>query len=364
MVVKLDDLGPARRARLHVQGAPLGDRLQVPARGAHHAAARHPGVDRPHRARPRPSPCSSRCSSAAPPSAWPRCTTRTRWRPRTSARATPSSCARPATSSPRSSGPVLSAAPGGPRGRGRSPRRARSATAPLAAARGRERHVLHQRRLPGPAGGAHRALRQPRGDGHRGLRRAAGPAVPRARPAGRPRRHLLPRLERVRALEGFGALSVANLAGRHRGLQGPPAGQPARRPQHPPPRRRRRRSCWPGHFGHLDRIVAASEEEMADGRGHRADDRRLGGAASSPTSTTGPSSRSCAAAGVNFEGPGRARRAPDPGRARRSWSPARSSATAGRRPRRPSRPGAASRPAASRRRPPPSWWVPSRAPPS
>ena len=29
------------RARLHVQGAPLGHRLQVPARGAHHHAARH-----------------------------------------------------------------------------------------------------------------------------------------------------------------------------------------------------------------------------------------------------------------------------------------------------------------------------------
>ena len=36
-------------ARLHVAGAALGDRLQVPARGAHDAAARHPGVDRAHR---------------------------------------------------------------------------------------------------------------------------------------------------------------------------------------------------------------------------------------------------------------------------------------------------------------------------
>ena len=39
--------------------------------------------------RPRRSPCSSRCSSAARPSAWPPCTTRTRWRPRTCAPATP-----------------------------------------------------------------------------------------------------------------------------------------------------------------------------------------------------------------------------------------------------------------------------------
>ena len=41
--------GPPRAAGLHLQGAPLGDRLQVPARGAHHPARRHHGVDRPHR---------------------------------------------------------------------------------------------------------------------------------------------------------------------------------------------------------------------------------------------------------------------------------------------------------------------------
>ena len=41
---------PTRRARLHGQGAPLGHRLQVPARGAHDACSRHPGVGRPHRA--------------------------------------------------------------------------------------------------------------------------------------------------------------------------------------------------------------------------------------------------------------------------------------------------------------------------
>jgi DNA ligase (NAD+) len=48
VVVKVDDL-PARGARVHRQGAAVGHRLQVPARGAHHAPARHPGVDRPHR---------------------------------------------------------------------------------------------------------------------------------------------------------------------------------------------------------------------------------------------------------------------------------------------------------------------------
>ena len=38
--------GPAPAAGLHVQGAAVGDRLQVPARGAHDPARRHQGVDR------------------------------------------------------------------------------------------------------------------------------------------------------------------------------------------------------------------------------------------------------------------------------------------------------------------------------
>ncbi len=40
---------PARRAGRHVEGPALGHRLQVPARGEDHEAARHHGVDRPHR---------------------------------------------------------------------------------------------------------------------------------------------------------------------------------------------------------------------------------------------------------------------------------------------------------------------------
>ena len=41
--------GPAPGAGLDVQGPPVGDRLQVPARGANHPAQRDHGVDRPHR---------------------------------------------------------------------------------------------------------------------------------------------------------------------------------------------------------------------------------------------------------------------------------------------------------------------------
>ena len=50
VVVKVDDLAQRELLGVTSQGAPLGDRLQVPARGAHHGAARHPGVDRSHRA--------------------------------------------------------------------------------------------------------------------------------------------------------------------------------------------------------------------------------------------------------------------------------------------------------------------------
>ena len=39
----------AAPARLDLAGAALGDRVQVPARGGHHQAARHPGQRRPHR---------------------------------------------------------------------------------------------------------------------------------------------------------------------------------------------------------------------------------------------------------------------------------------------------------------------------
>ena len=47
------------------------------------------------------------------------------------------------------------------------------------AARGRGRHALRQRRVPGAARAAHRALREPRLDGHRGTRRGTGPPVRR-----------------------------------------------------------------------------------------------------------------------------------------------------------------------------------------
>ena len=77
---------------------------------------------------------------------------------------------------------------------------------------GGKRHVLHQPRLPRSAGPAHRPLRLAFRDGHRGARGATGAAVRRPR---RPLRRRRPVLVHDRAhcpgLEGFGALSIANL---------------------------------------------------------------------------------------------------------------------------------------------------------
>ena len=53
--------GPAGRAGVHVEVAPVGHRLQVPPRGGHHHAQGHHGVDRAAPGRPPRSPCSSRC---------------------------------------------------------------------------------------------------------------------------------------------------------------------------------------------------------------------------------------------------------------------------------------------------------------
>ena len=95
---------PAEPARLHVARPALGDRLEVPARGGQHPAARHPRQRRPHRPRHAVRRHGADPGLRAPRSRWPRCTTSTRSSARASSSATWSCCARPATSSPRSSG--------------------------------------------------------------------------------------------------------------------------------------------------------------------------------------------------------------------------------------------------------------------
>ena len=97
VVVKLDDVAQRERLGVTTQVPAVGHRVQVPGRAGHDRAARRFASTSAAPARPRPTPCSSRCSSPAPPSRWPRCTTPRTWRARTFARATRSSSKRPAT---------------------------------------------------------------------------------------------------------------------------------------------------------------------------------------------------------------------------------------------------------------------------
>ena len=270
VVVKVDDLAPARRAGLHVEGAALGDRLQVPARGAHHRCSRTSRCRSAAPGRPRRSPCSSRCSSAARRWGWPRCTTRTRCGPRTCGPATRSSCARPATSSPRSSARCCRCARRACR-QWEFPTECPVCGAPLVRRRGRERHVLHQRRLPGPAWPAHRALRVPGRDGHRGLRRAAGAAVHSTPGCSHDPGDIysLDLRRPAAALEGFGDdLGRATCCGAIEASKAPAAGQPARRAQHPPPRRPAGADVLAdGASATSTAIIAATEEELAAAEG-------------------------------------------------------------------------------------------------
>ena len=302
VVVKVDDLRPARAARLHVQGAALGDRLQVPARGAHHQAARHPRVDRPHR----PGHALRRARAGVrrrrQRSARPRCTTRTRSRPRTCAPATRSSCAGRATSSPRWSGRCW---PTGRRARSRGCSRpsARAAALDAGAARGRGRHRCvnlecpFQRRAPSstsPPG----ARSTSRASASSASASSSTPAWWPASPTSTPSTGT-----QVEGLEGFGEISAANLRAAIDASQPAAAGQPAGRARtsatsaRPAPRR------WPAAFGHLDRIMAASVEELAGGRRRRPDHRRVGARRGSPTRPTARWSRSCGPPASNFDGP-------------------------------------------------------------
>ena len=191
---------------------------------------------------PPPTRCSGPSSWAAPRSRWRRCTTRTRWPRRTSAPATRSSCARPATSSPRWSatcrgGPVVALGTSGT-SRRRAPACGRSARA----ARGRVGHVLHEPRLPRPARAAPRPLRLAQCHGHRGARRAAGrPAAPAAGlVADVADLDQSSRVEGLAGLEGMGEVSAAKPGGRDRRLACPTAEPPPRRSRDPPPRSHRR----------------------------------------------------------------------------------------------------------------------------
>ena len=177
VVIKVDDLARARATRLHQSGPALGDRAQVSARRAHDAAARDRGLDRSHRAGHALRGARAGRRRGFDGVAWRRCTTRTRSRMKD---------VRPGDLViVRKAGDVIpevvSAVP--EPGTRRAKQWTFPSTAPSAAnpsyARRRERHVLRQPDLSGPAARTDRALRLARRARHRGPRRTARRAAAR-----------------------------------------------------------------------------------------------------------------------------------------------------------------------------------------
>ena len=296
---------PPATAGRDLPGAPLGDRLQVPARGADHRAPRHRGVDRAHRARRPRSPCSSPCSSAGRPCRSPRSTTRTRSRLKDVRPGDTVMVRKAGDVIPEVVGPVLvGPTAGGAAGRGSSRPSAR-AVAPAGPAAGRERHVLHQPRLPRSAGAAHRPLRLPLGHGHRGARASSGFSCSSTWACCYDVADLYGfTTETFAGLEGFGAALDRQPAPAIDVSRSAPAAPRADRPRHPPPGPGRLLGPGPGTGGHRRGHVGA---EKTPGRcrrcraGHRRQCRALVRLARS----TARWSSACRSAGVTLVEPGR-----------------------------------------------------------
>ena len=127
VVIKVDDLAQRDELGLHVAGAALGDRVQVPARGAHHEAAATSRCRSAEPVGPHRSPCSSRSSSADRRCRWRPCTIRIRSRSRTSGPGDTVIVRKAGDVIPEVVGPVLSMRPDEAPSRGSSRRRVRRA---------------------------------------------------------------------------------------------------------------------------------------------------------------------------------------------------------------------------------------------
>ena len=158
VVVKVDDLALQRALGSTSRAPRWAVAYKFPPEERSTTLRRHRGLDRPDRARPRPSPCWSPSSWAA--RRWALATLHNEDQVRLKD-------VRPGdTVVVRKAGDVIPEVVGPLRVAGRRRQagvevpdglpRLRRAAGP---ARGRERHVLHQPRLPGPAGPAHRPLR-------------------------------------------------------------------------------------------------------------------------------------------------------------------------------------------------------------
>ena len=285
------------------------------------------------------------------PSAWPRCTTRTRCGSRTCVPATRSSCARRATSSPRWSArcwptPAGLEAVGVPddlpvraperRWSGWRARRSTAASTPSA-----------RQRLGPP-----QPLRLARGDGHRRARRAAGASCssssgcsttsPTSTRSTSTRSPSCAASEQRRsttcaaAIEASKSRPLGNLLF---GLNIVHLGGV------------RRRGARRGPSAALDAIMEAVGRRHRRGRGRRPGHRRVGAPVLRRARQPRASSTGCARPASTSSGPS-GPTLPQTLAGRPSWSPARSRASPRRGARPPSRRGAASRPAACRRRRP------------
>ena len=310
--------GPAPRAGRHVEGAPVGHRLQVPARGEDHPAQGDHGLDRPDRQGHALRHARAGRGGRRQGRRWPPCTTRTRCASRTSARATPWWCAGPATSSPRCGARCC------PCARPDSepwtfPTDCPVCGEPLVRLEGESDTFCVNVDCPGQQVQriSHFASRGAMDIEHLGER-----TVYQFCQAG-----LLHDVadiydldyDRIAPFEGWGETSVANLQPGHRGVQVPPAGQPAGRAVDPPSGRRPAAGCWPATSGHLDRIMAAPGRRDGRRGGGRAGHRGQRASSSSPCDATAEVVERLRPAGLQL------RRARTPPTSRRSWPASRSS---------------------------------------
>ena len=295
----------ARRAGLHEQGAAVGDRVQVPARGEDHPAARHHGEHRPHRAghavRAARAGVRRRLDGRARDAAQPG-----RGRAQGRARRRHRHRAQGRRRDPRGRRPRAREAQEAARGSGSSRRPAPCAAQPLVRLEGEADH--HCVNVDCPAQRVQRIvlLRRPWRDGHRGPRRGARAPV-RRRPGCSTDAGDIYSLtvEQLVPLERIGERSAAAARRRDRGVEARGRSRAARRARHPPRRPDRGAGRSPRARAASTRSSTASVEELAavDGVGpviaesvaallrDRAQPRRW--------------STKLRAAGVNFDGPSR-----------------------------------------------------------
>ena len=252
-------------ARVHVEGAAVGHRLQVRRRRSAPPSCATSRCRSGAPAGRRRSPCSSRCSSAAPPSAWPRCTTRTRCGSRTCGPGDTVIVRKAGDVIPEVVGPVLSERPDGLPDRGGSPRAARCAAPTLVRPEGEADHRCVNPVCPASAWPAASAT-SPRGA--RWTSRASASSrcscsrrsgcSQRRRPTSTPSTST-----RLAELDGFGEISLNNLRAAIEASKARAARQPAGRARHQPPRPGRRPRCWPPSSATSTASWAAPVDELA-----------------------------------------------------------------------------------------------------